>query len=136
MGVVVPDPALVLKGVDALTESLLKKPMHAQVAFRISTARNQLDSDHRPNMSTVVEFMRVLQSEWEQVAVSGVEENASRPKAARVEVDGSADKADKSGGKGNRDTPKRVKDKGWRALQLDRIRLRMLLEVKARRAST
>ena len=112
MGVVVPDPALVLKGVDAMTESLLKKPMHAQVAFRISTARNQLHLDHRPNMSTVVEFMRVLQSEWEQVAVSGVEENTSRPKAARVEVDGSTDKGDKPGGKGNRDTPKGSEGKG------------------------
>ena len=112
MGVVVPDPALVLKGVDAMTESLLKKPMHAQVAFRISTARNQLHLDHRPNMSTVVEFMRVLQSEWEQVAVSGVEENTSRPKAARVEVDGSTDKGDKPGGKGNRDTPKGSERKG------------------------
>ena len=63
-------------------------------------------------MSTVVEFMRVLQSEWEQVAVSGVEENTSRPKAARVEVDGSTDKGDKPGGKGNRDTPKGSEGKG------------------------
>ena len=105
MGVVVPDPALVLKGVDLMTEALLKKPQHAQVAFRISTARNQLHLDHRPNMTTVVEFMRVLQSEWEQVAVSGVEESSTKPpKAARVEVDAQADKTDKSndrGGKGN-----------------------------------
>ena len=105
MGVVVPDPALVLKGVDLMTEALLKRPQHAQVAFRISTARNQLHLDHRPNMTTVVEFMRVLQSEWEQVAVSGVEESSTKPpKAARVEVDTQADKTDKSnerGGKGN-----------------------------------
>ena len=103
MGVVVPDPALVLKGVDSMTEALLKKPQHSQVAFRISTARNQLHLDHRPNMSTVVEFMRVLQSEWEQVAVSGVDESSTKPpKAARVEVESSGEKGEKPGEKGEK----------------------------------
>ncbi|CAE7316806.1 unnamed protein product [Symbiodinium sp. KB8] len=73
------------------------------VAFRISTARNQLHLDHRPNMSTVVEFMRVLQSEWEQVAVSGVDESSTKPpKAARVEVESSGEKGEKPGEKGEK----------------------------------
>ncbi|CAE7876436.1 GIP, partial [Symbiodinium necroappetens] len=68
MGVMIPDPALILRGVDALVDPLSRKASNAQVAFRLSTARNQLEIDHRPNMTSVIEYMRVLQSEWEQVA--------------------------------------------------------------------
>ena len=64
MGVIIPDPALILRGVDALVDPLSRKASNAQVAFRLSTARNQLEIDHRPNMTSVIEYMRVLQSEW------------------------------------------------------------------------
>ncbi|CAE7401736.1 unnamed protein product, partial [Symbiodinium microadriaticum] len=53
MGVNIPDPAL------------------------LSSARNRLEIDHRPSMATVIEYMRVLQSEWEQISVSGQEAGPS-----------------------------------------------------------
>ncbi|OLQ04441.1 hypothetical protein AK812_SmicGene12479 [Symbiodinium microadriaticum] len=87
MGVSVPDPALVLRGLDALTEGLLRKAVHAQVSFRVSTARNHLRLDHNPTMGSVMEFLKILQSEWEQVSVSGQEETPKPPKAARLEAE-------------------------------------------------
>ena len=85
MNVMVPDPALILKGVDSMGEGLLKKASNAQVSFRISTARNLLQLDHHPTMVSVVEFMKVLQSEWEQVAVSGADE--AKPKVAKMDTE-------------------------------------------------
>ena len=102
MGVMIPDPALILRGVDALVDPLSRKASNAQVAFRLSTARNQLEIDHRPNMTSVIEYMRVLQSEWEQVSVSGLEGNsAGQPKVARVDTtQGNGGKDGEKGGKG------------------------------------
>ncbi|CAE7861966.1 GIP, partial [Symbiodinium microadriaticum] len=102
MGVMIPDPALILRGVDALVDPLSRKASNAQVAFRLSTARNQLEIDHRPNMTSVIEYMRVLQSEWEQVSVSGLEGNsAGQPKVARVDTtQGNGGKDGDKGGKG------------------------------------
>ncbi|OLQ05239.1 Copia protein [Symbiodinium microadriaticum] len=102
MGVMIPDPALILRGVDALVDPLSRKASNAQVAFRLSTARNQLEIDHRPNMTSVIEYMRVLQSEWEQVSVSGLECNsAGQPKVARVDTtQGNGGKDGDKGGKG------------------------------------
>ena len=87
MGVMIPDPALILCGVDTLVDPLSRKASNAQVAFRLSTARNQLEIDHRPNMISVIEYMCVLQSDWEQVSVSGLEGNsAGQPKVARMQL--------------------------------------------------
>ena len=110
MGAMIPDPALILRGVDALVDPLSRKASNAQVAFRLSTARNQLEIDHRPNMTSVIEYMRVLQSEWEQVSVSGLEGNsAGQPKVARVDTtQGNGGKDGEKGGKG----PKGANQKG------------------------
>ncbi|CAE7877489.1 unnamed protein product, partial [Symbiodinium microadriaticum] len=52
----------------------------------LSSARNRLEIDHRPSMATVIEYMRVLQSEWEQISVSGQEFGAGQgPKLARLD---------------------------------------------------
>eukprot|EP00439_Symbiodinium_sp_Y106_P078800 s241_g17.t1 len=105
MGVMVPDPALILRGVDSLVDPLSRKASNAQVAFRLSVARNQLEIDHRPSMASVIEYMRVLQSEWEQVSVSGQEAASGQPKVARMETDQGnggkdGDKGDKGGSMG------------------------------------
>ena len=100
MGVSVPDPALVLRGLDTLTEGLLRKAVHSQVSFRVSTARNHLRLDHNPTMGAVMEFLKVLQSEWEQVSVSGQDEATRPPRAARMEADS---KGDAKGDKVNND---------------------------------
>eukprot|EP00439_Symbiodinium_sp_Y106_P029027 s7517_g3.t1 len=111
MGVMVPDPALILRGVDSLVDPLSRKASNAQVAFRLSVARNQLEIDHRPSMASVIEYMRVLQSEWEQVSVSGQEAASGQPKVARMETDQGnggkdGDKGDK-GGKGTKGDAKK-----------------------------
>ncbi|CAE6971420.1 unnamed protein product [Symbiodinium natans] len=100
MGVSVPDPALVLRGLDTHTEGLLRKAVHSQVSFRVSTARNHLRLDHNPTMGAVMEFLKVLQSEWEQVSVSGQDEAPKPPRAARMEAGA---KGDGKGDKGNDD---------------------------------
>ncbi|CAE7201986.1 putative transposon protein [Symbiodinium microadriaticum] len=99
MGVSVPDPALVLRGLDALTEGLLRKAVHAQVSFRVSTARNHLRLDHNPTMGSVMEFLKVLQSEWEQVSVSGQEETPKPPKGKNLKGKGRDEKGNYGGGK-------------------------------------
>ena len=105
MGVMVPDPALILRGVDSLVDPLSRKASNAQVAFRLSVARNQLEIDHRPSMASVIEYMRVLQSEWEQVSVSGQEAASGQPKVARMETDqGNAGKDGDKGDKGGKGT--------------------------------
>ncbi|CAE7276445.1 RE1, partial [Symbiodinium microadriaticum] len=109
MGVSVPDPALVLRGLDALTEGLLRKAVHAQVSFRVSTARNHLRLDHNPTMGSVMEFLKILQSEWEQVSVSGQEETPKPPKAARLEAEA---KGEPKGEKGGDEKGKNLKGKG------------------------
>ncbi|CAE7273806.1 GIP [Symbiodinium sp. CCMP2592] len=105
MGVMVPDPALILRGVDSLVDSLSRKAANAQVAFRLSVARNQLQIDHHPSMVSVIEYMRVLQSEWEQVSVSGQEATSGPPKVARMDTDqgnGGKDGAAHTGDKGDK----------------------------------
>ena len=85
MGVVVPDPARLIKALDGLSEALLKK--HVQVAFRLSQARTLLQLDHVPSMGSLQEFARIVQSEWEMVAVSGVDEGGGKPKLAKMETE-------------------------------------------------
>ena len=94
MGVAVPDPARLIKGLDGLSETLLKR--HTQVAFRLSQARTVLQLDHVPNMSSVQEYARIVQSEWEMIAVSGADEG-NKPKIARMDQEDP-----KNGGKGKK----------------------------------
>ncbi|CAE7876447.1 RE1 [Symbiodinium necroappetens] len=49
-------------------------------------ALNRLEIDHRPSMTAVIEYMRILQSEWEQVSVSGQEPGTTaRPNPGELE---------------------------------------------------
>ena len=91
MGVAIPDAARLIKALDSLSEGLLHK--HAQVAFRLSQARTYLQLDHVPSMTALQEFARIMQSEWEMVAVSGADDG-SKPKLNKVEAE-----EGKSGGK-------------------------------------
>ena len=116
MGVVVPDPARLIKALDGLSETLLKK--HVQVAFRLSQARTLLQLDHVPSMGSLQEFARIVQSEWEMVAVSGVDEGGGKPKLAKMDTDegkggggkerkGGKDKGGKDEGAGTSETGKK-----------------------------
>ena len=125
MGVNIPDPALILRGVDALVDPVTRKPAYAQVAFRLSSARNRLEIDHRPSMTAVIEYMRILQSEWEQVSVSGQEpgttaklakldaEPGNKGKGAEKGKQESGGKAETKGEKeGNKNTTQEAQPRG------------------------
>ena len=71
MQVSIPDSSLLLKGLDSLADPTLRK--YPQVAFRCNGARNMWHLDHRPSLG-VREYSKVLQSEFEMLSVSGVEE--------------------------------------------------------------
>ena len=104
MGVAVPDPARLIKALDNLSEPLLKK--HVQVAFRLSQARTTFQLDHVPNMLTVQEFAKIMQSEWEMVAVSGIEEGQLKARMAKLdseETKGGGKERKAGKGKGGRE---------------------------------
>ena len=110
MGVAVPDPARLIKALDGLSEGLLRK--HTQVAFRLSQARTYLQLDHVPSMSALQEFARIMQSEWEMIAVSGANENN---KTKLSKLDAEEGKSWIRGKKGE-------KEKGIRTLRLNPTR--------------
>ena len=78
MGVSIPDSSIMLRGLDVLSEGILAK--NPQVGFRCSTARNELHLDHQPTLANVREYAKILQSEFEMLAVSGADASASTPK--------------------------------------------------------
>ena len=115
MGVAVPNPARLIKALDGLSEGLLRK--HTQVAFRLSQARTYLQLDHVPSMSALQEFARIMQSEWEMIAVSGADEsNKTKLSKLDAEEGKSGDKGKKGRkGKGDKDAasePNKKDEKG------------------------
>ena len=99
MGVAVPDPSILLRGLDDLVGPTMAK--HPQVNFRCSMVRNRLALDHAPTHSGVLEFAQALQSEFSMLAVAGDEDSKEKPpknpKLARMEEDTTAG-AEKGGG--------------------------------------
>ncbi|CAE7242309.1 RE1 [Symbiodinium natans] len=85
MGVSIPDASIMLRGLDVLSEPVLRK--HVQVSFRCSGARTVLQLDHRPTLVSLKEFVKVLLSEFEMLSVSGEEEQrGGKPRVAAVDA--------------------------------------------------
>ena len=74
-----PDPSLLLRGVDSATSSLLVQ--NPQLGFRVNTFRNRVSLDYNPTVSAVIQLVRLLQAEFESAALSS--EAAMPDKKAR-----------------------------------------------------
>ena len=75
-----PDSSLLLKGVDHATSSLLvQNPL---LGFRVNAFRNRVSLDYNPSVSTVLQFVRLLQAEFESASLS--QEGSTQDKRAAL----------------------------------------------------
>ena len=121
MQISIPDASLMLRGLDGLSEQILKR--HPHVNFRCSQARNSLQLDHYPTLSAVQEYAKILQSEFDMVAISGSASDGGpkKPKLAAVQQqqqdqgkgkgkEGKVGDSKGKGAKGDGDVPKNNND--------------------------
>ncbi|OLP86021.1 Retrovirus-related Pol polyprotein from transposon TNT 1-94 [Symbiodinium microadriaticum] len=99
MGVSIPDASIMVRGLDVMVEKLLQK--HAHINFRCLGARTVLQLDHRPCLAAVQEYAKVLQSEFEMLAVSGVDDSNKKPKLNALQNDDSQNPKTKGNPKGD-----------------------------------
>ena len=98
----VPDAALLLKGLNRMTRRVLES--HKELQFRIQLARSSLGVDTTPTELTVSRFANHLLAELDQVALTEKRTSASAtkadgPKLKSMEVD----KSGKGKGKDRQD---------------------------------
>ena len=77
MGVTIPDPSILMKGLDSLSHNLLGR--YPQVNFRMSVVRTRLAIDHSPTEANVKEYAEALQSEFSMLAISAPEDQSQKP---------------------------------------------------------
>ena len=75
-----PDPSLLLRGVDTSTSSLLAA--HPMIGFRVNAFRHQLAIDYNPTVASVVQLVRLIQAECEAASIAGDNNADKRAKAA------------------------------------------------------
>ena len=87
LGASMPDPSLLLAGIDKATATLLGQ--HQALGFRVNAFRHKVALDYNPTVSSVVQLVRLLQAECEALALSGLDAGApdkkARTAAARAE---------------------------------------------------
>ena len=73
-----PDPSLLLRGIDASTSGLLVT--HPMIGFRVNAFRHQLGIDYNPTVASVVQLVRLLQAECEAASITseGVSDKRAR----------------------------------------------------------
>ena len=86
MQVSIPDASLMLRGVDNVSDQILKR--HSHVNFRCNQARNTLQ--HYPTLEAVKEYAKILQSEFDMIAISGSASEPGPKKPKLAAVDGGA----------------------------------------------
>ena len=69
LGVNPPDPAILLTGLDKLSQTVIAA--NPQVGFRCNISRTQHQLDFCPTVGTVTAYARLLQAEMETLALSG-----------------------------------------------------------------
>ena len=108
MGVSIPDPSVLMKGIDMLSSAQLSK--HHQVSFRMSVVRTRLTLDHSPAHATVKDFAQALQSEFAMLAIAGVEDGSGKgPRNARISKFDAQEDEGKGAGKGGGNTDSKQK---------------------------
>ena len=81
-----PDPSLLLKGVDSATGALLTA--HPMVGFRINTFRQQLAIDYNPSVSSVMQLVKLILAEREAASLTSESplDKKARAAAAAAQV--------------------------------------------------
>ena len=64
-----PDPSLLLNGIDVATMQLLAQ--HPLLGFRVNAFRNRVSLDYNPVVATVLQLVKLLQAEFEAAALTG-----------------------------------------------------------------
>ena len=88
LGASMPDPSLLLSGIDKATASLLSQ--HHSLGFRVNAFRHKVALDYNPTVTSIVQLVRLLQAECEASALGSMEGSApdkkARAAAARTEA--------------------------------------------------
>ena len=84
---VLPDPSLLLRGLDVLTGQFLQG--HNVVSFRVAAYRNDTGADYAPTSTSVAQLAEFLLAERETLAIAEDPKAppAKRPRAARAKAD-------------------------------------------------
>ena len=77
-----PDPSLLLKGVDVATSALLA--LQPMVAFRVSAFRHKSSIDYNPSVTGVTQLVKLIQAECESMAMTLESPPEKRARAAAV----------------------------------------------------
>ena len=80
LGASLPDPSLLLRGIDQATSGLLAQ--YPAVGFRVNAFRHRVALDYNPSVSSVVSLVRLVQAECEAASISG-DSQGSPDKRAR-----------------------------------------------------
>ena len=79
LGASMPDPSLLLSGIDKATASLLSQ--HHSLGFRVNAFRHKVALDYNPTVTSIVQLVRLLQAECEASALGSMEGSAPDKKA-------------------------------------------------------
>ena len=103
---VLPDPSLLLRGLDVLTGQFLQG--HNVVNFRVAAYRNDTGVDYAPTSTTVAELAEFLLAECETLAIAEDPKAppTKRPRAARAKADPSAPTTNPKAGAPSSPNPK------------------------------
>ena len=80
LGASLPDPSLLLRGIDQATSGLLAQ--YPAVGFRVNAFRHRVALGYNPSVSSVVSLVRLVQAECEAASISG-DSQGSPDKRAR-----------------------------------------------------
>ena len=85
-----PDPSLLLKGIDSAVSGLLAQ--HPMIAFRVNSFRHKQAVDYNPTVSVVIQLVRLIQAECEASSLTTeVAQADKRPRNAALNTGGKPD---------------------------------------------
>ena len=79
LGASMPDPSLLLAGIDKATVGLLGQ--HHSLGFRVNAFRHKVALDYNPTVPSIVQLVRLLQAECEASALSNLDAHVPDKKA-------------------------------------------------------
>ena len=85
-----PDPSLLLRGVDAATGGLLAS--NQMVGFRVNSFRHRLGIDYNPTVASVLQLVKLIQAEAEasSITAEGTQDKRARAAAAAAAASATA----------------------------------------------
>ena len=80
----IPDPSLLVKGVDQATASVLA--LNPMIAFRVSAFRHASGLDYNPTVPGVAQLVKLIQAECEAASLGGESAPEKRARAAAAQA--------------------------------------------------